>query len=244
MSSRAPLNADPALIEDLVAANRILFDQGVVDGFGHVSVRHDKRGDAFLLARNMAPGLVTGADIMAFDFDANPLDDDRRAVYLERFIHAEIYRARPEVAAIVHSHSPSVIPFGIVAGASLRPVFHMAGFLGAATPVFEVRDMDEKSDLLIRTPALGAALARSLGVKPVVLMRGHGATIVGGSVRQAVYRAVYAEVNARLQAAALQLGPVTYLNAAEAEHAAATNDGQVNRPWEVWRSRALGGATG
>lgn len=243
MSSRPSPGADPALIEDLVAANRILFDQGVVDGFGHVSVRHDKRDDVFLLARNMAPGLVMEADIMAIDLDANPLGEDRRAVYLERFIHAEIYRARPEVAAIVHSHSPSVIPFGIVAGASLRPVFHMAGFLGAATPVFEIRDLDEKSDLLIRTPALGAALARSLGARPVVLMRGHGATIVGGSLRQAVYRAIYAEINARLQAAALQLGPVTYLNAAEAEHAAATIDGQVNRAWEVWRSRALGAAT-
>jgi ribulose-5-phosphate 4-epimerase/fuculose-1-phosphate aldolase len=242
MSFRPPLDAAPALIEDLVAANRILFDQGVVDGFGHVSVRHDKREDAFLLARNMAPGLVTETDVMAFDLDAASLGDDRRAVYLERFIHAEIYRARPEVGAVVHSHSPSVIPFGVVATASLRPVFHMAGFLGHATPVFEIRDMDEKSDLLIRTPALGAALARSLGARPVVLMRGHGATIVGGSLRQVVYRAIYAEVNARLQAAALQLGAVTYLNAAEAEHAASSIDGQVNRAWEVWRLQALGGA--
>jgi ribulose-5-phosphate 4-epimerase/fuculose-1-phosphate aldolase len=241
MSYRLPLNADPALIEDLVAANRILFDQGVVDAFGHVSVRHDKRDDAFLLARNIAPGMVTEADIMAIDLDANPLADDRRAPYLERFIHAEIYRARPEVAAVVHSHSPSVIPFGIVEGASLRPVFHMAGFLGATTSVFEIRDLDEKSDLLICTPALGAALARSRGPRPVVLMRGHGATVVGGSLRQAVYRAIYAEINARLQAAALQLGPVTYLNAAEAEHAAISIDGQVDRAWEVWRLRALGG---
>jgi len=238
-----PMNADPALIEDLVAANRILFDQGVVDGFGHVSARHDKRPDLFLLARNMAPGLVTEADIMAFDLDGNPAGDDRRAVYLERFIHGEIYRARPEVAAVVHSHSPAVIPFGIVAGARLRPVFHMAGFLGLETPVFEIRDLDEKSDLLIRSSALGAALARSLGPPPVVLMRGHGATIVGRSVRQVVYRAVYAEVNARLQAAAQQLGPVTYLNAAEAERASTSIDGQVNRPWEVWRARALGAGT-
>ena len=236
----SPPNADPALIEDLVAANRILFAEGVVDGFGHVSARHDKRADVFLLARNMAPGLVTEADIMAFDLDANALGDDRRAVYLERFIHAEIYRARPEVGAVVHSHSPAVIPFGIVAGARLKPVFHMAGFLGLETPVFEIRELDDKSDLLIRSPQLGAALARSLDARPVVLMRGHGATIVGRGVRQVVYRAVYAEVNARLQAVAQLLGPVTFLNAAEAERASSSIDGQVNRPWEVWRARALG----
>lgn len=238
--SSALLNADPGLVEDLVAANRILYDQKVVDGFGHVSVRHDKRADCFLLARNMAPGLVTGADIMAFDLDGNPLGADRRAVYLERFIHSEIYRARPEVGAVVHSHSPSVIPFGVVKDAPLRPVFHMAGFLGGATPVFEIRALDPASDLLIRNPALGAGLARTLGANAVVLMRGHGATIIGADLRQAVYRAVYAELNAHLQAAALQLGAVTYLNEAEAAHAAQSIGGQVARTWDLWRMKAFG----
>jgi HCOMODA/2-hydroxy-3-carboxy-muconic semialdehyde decarboxylase len=237
--SKPTLDADPALVEDLVAANRILFDHGVVDGFGHVSVRHDQRADRFLLARNMAPGLVTADDVMTFDLDGNPPAGDQRRVYLERFIHGEIYRARPEVAAVVHNHSPAIIPFGIVKEVTLRPVFHMAGFLGAAAPIFEIRTLDAASDLLIRDPALGAALARSLGSSPLVLMRGHGATVVGASLKQAVYRAIYAEVNAKLQAAALQLGTVTYLNDAEAARSAATNDGQIARAWDLWRRRAL-----
>jgi ribulose-5-phosphate 4-epimerase/fuculose-1-phosphate aldolase len=232
--------ADPALIDDLVAANRILFDQGVVDGFGHVSARHDRHPDRFLLARSMAPGLVTAADIMCFGRDGEALDGDDRAVYLERFIHSEIYRARPDVGAIVHSHSPSVIPFGIVRDAPLRPVFHMAAFLPPAAPVFEIRTVEPASDLLIRTPKLGAALAAALGGDAIVLMRGHGATAVGDTVRQAVFRAVYAETNARLQALAMQLGRVTYLSAAEAETAAASVGGQLARAWDLWRRQAMG----
>jgi ribulose-5-phosphate 4-epimerase/fuculose-1-phosphate aldolase len=234
------LDADPAVVEDLVAANRILFDHGVVDGFGHVSVRHDKRADCFLLSRNMAPALVTAADIVALGLDGDPLGADPRPLYLERFIHSEIYRARPDVGAVVHSHSPSIIPFGVVKDRSLQPIFHMAGFLTLSTPVFEIRTVDQASDLLIRSPLLGAALARSLGASAVVLMRGHGATAVGANVKQAVYRAINAEVNARLQAAAMQLGTVTFLNTAEAANAATTIDGQVNRAWELWRQQALG----
>src|SRR5712691_10360846 len=123
--------ADPALIEDLVAANRILYDQGVVDGFGHVSVRHDKRREHFLLARSMAPGLVAAADIMEFDREGDAVDPQGRTPYLERFIHSEIFKTRPEVQAVVHSHSPSVIPFGVVA-VGLQPIYHMSSFLGAA----------------------------------------------------------------------------------------------------------------
>jgi HCOMODA/2-hydroxy-3-carboxy-muconic semialdehyde decarboxylase len=228
------------LIEDLVAANRILYDQGVVDGFGHVSARHDKHADRFLLARNMAPGLVTTADIMSFDLDGNALGGDTRTAYLERFIHSEIYRARHDVMAVVHSHSQTVIPFGLVAGVPLRPVFHMGSFLPARTPIFEIREpAGPASDMLIRSPELGVALSRSLGSGAAVLMRGHGATVVGSTLRQAVFQAVYTEVNAQIQVEALRLGPVNYLTEEEAANAARTIAGQINRAWELWRMKAL-----
>ena len=226
--------ADPALVEKLVLANRILYRYGVVDGFGHVSVRHDGSPGHFLLSRNMAPALVRREDIVTYDLDGTALDADGRRVYLERFIHAEIYRARPDVNAVVHSHSPSVIPFGVT-GQALRPVFHMSGFLGEGSALFEIRDVAGDTDMLISSNALGVALANSLGSRSLVLMRGHGSTTVGASLEQAVYRALYAEVNARLQIQAKSLGEVTYLNAQEAAKAAAINDTQLPRVWELWR---------
>jgi len=229
--------AAPDLVAKLALANRILYDQGVVDGFGHVSVRHNASPAHFLLSRNLAPALVTPGDILTFDLDGNALDATAQRVYLERFIHGEIYRARPDVQAVVHSHSPSVIPFGVTAEV-LRPVYHLAGFLGAGCARFEIRTVAGDTDLLIRDRALGRALAEALGELPVVLMRGHGSTVVGASLEQAVYRAIYAETNARLQAQALQLGAVTYLNETEAALAAATNDGQVVRTWALWARRA------
>ena len=233
--------ANPALIEDLVAANRILFDQGVVDGFGHVSARHDKDPNRFLLSRSMAPALVTAADIMEFDLDGTPVDPQGRAVYLERFIHGEIYRLRPDVGSVVHSHSPAVIPFG-VSHVPLKPIYHMSSFLGAGAPVFEIRDAGgPATDMLIRNQALGHALALALGDHSVILMRGHGSTAVGASVRHAVFRAVYTEVNARLESEALRLGDVTFLNEQEAAHAMATNAALVDRPWELWRRKAMEG---
>lgn len=229
----------PALVADLVAANHILFDQAVVDGFGHVSVRHDKQPDRFLLSRSMAPALVQAPDIMEFELDGAPVAAAGRTPYLERFIHGAIYRARPDVMAVVHSHSPGIIPFGVAGGAALRPVFHLAGFLGPETPVFEIRDVaGPATDLLVRSDALGDALARSLGSHAVVLMRGHGSTTVGTDVRQAVFRAVYAEINARLQSDAGRLGPVTFLNTEEAAAAAQTGNGLVGRAWELWRMRS------
>lgn len=244
--STIPLNvgtdgpaADRQVVAELAIANRILFKQGVLDAFGHVSVRHDKRVDRFLLARNMAPALVTEADILEFDLDGNPVSSEGRSIYLERFIHGEIYRARPDVMAVVHSHSPAVVPFGVVPSVPLRPICHMCGFLGERAPVFEIRDVGgDSSDLLIRDSRLGVALTRSLGSAAVVLMRGHGCTAVGISLREAVYRAVYTEVNARLQSDALRLGPVTYLNAAEAKAAASAVATQVDRAWDYWRTSA------
>jgi ribulose-5-phosphate 4-epimerase/fuculose-1-phosphate aldolase len=225
---------DPSLLDKLILANRILYDQGVVDGFGHVSVRHDKSPGHFLLARNMAPGLVRRGDILTFDLDGLALDAAGRRVYLERFIHGEIYRARPDVQAVVHSHSPSVIPFGVTQQ-PLRPVFHMCGFLGEGAALFEIRAVAGDTDMLVSNGRLGVALAAALGSRSTVLMRGHGSTVVGASLEQAVYRAIYAEVNAKLQLQAMTLGEVTYLNATEATKAAVINDTQLPRAWELWQ---------
>lgn len=233
MSGQALPRMDPAQVEKLVLANRILYSRGVVDGFGHVSVRHDSDAGVFLLSRSRAPALVEAADIGCFDLDANPLDPAQGAPYLERFIHSEIYRARPEVMAVVHSHSPSVIPFGVT-GQRLRPIFHMSGFLGSGSAHFEIRDSAGDSDMLIRNPKLGKALAAAMGNCACVLMRGHGSTVAGNSLEQAVYRAVYAEANAKLQAEAMKLGTVNYLNETEAALAAAANDGQTGRAWALW----------
>jgi ribulose-5-phosphate 4-epimerase/fuculose-1-phosphate aldolase len=235
--------ADAALIDDLVTANRILYDQGVVDGFGHISVRHDATEGHFLLARSMAPGLVTAADIMEFDAEGDPIDARGRTPYLERFIHSEIYKTRPEVRAVVHSHSPSVIPFGVVA-VPLQPIYHMSSFLGAGVPVFEIRDAGgPDTDMLIRDAPLGAALAETLGDSAVALLRGHGNVVVGGSIREVVFRAVYTEVNARLAADALRLGQgsALFLSRGEARAATATNQAQIGRAWDLWKAKALAG---
>ena len=238
-SSAGP--AAPELVEDLVAASRILADQGVVDGYGHVSVRHDRDPARYLMSRSLAPALVTAADIMEWDLDSVPVDPRGRTGFIERFIHGEIYKARPDVKAVVHNHSPSVIPFGVTT-APLRPLYHMSAFLGDGVPVFDIkRAAGEATDMLVRTPALGRALAQTLDTRPVALMRGHGAVIVGPTVQIAVFRSVYTEMNARLQAQAMALGgPVTYLDPEEARKAAANVGGTISRPWELWKHKAMG----
>ena len=232
---------DPTVIDDLVAANRILVDQGVLDGYGHVSVRHPADPQRYLMSRSLAPALVTAADVMEYDLDSNPVDARGRATYLERFIHGEVYRARPDVEAVVHDHSPSVIPFG-VSTASLRPLYHMSAFLGGGVPVFDIKTASGQStDMLVRDPALGKSLAQTLGSRPVALMRGHGVVVVGASLPLVVFRAVYTEMNARLQAQAMALGgPVTYLDDEEARRAEGSVGSGVARPWELWRRKALG----
>lgn len=240
-TSLPPSADEAALRADLAIANRILVRQGVVDAFGHVSARHPARPERFLLARNMAPASVTSEDILEFDLDGTPVAGGGPKVYLERFIHGEIFRARPDVMGVVHTHSPAVIPFSVVKQAPLRAVSHMGSFLGEITPVFEIRDTaGDSSDLLIRDNALGRALAASLGRGTAVLMRGHGITVVGATLREAVFRAVYSEFNARIQAEALKLGPVTYMTAGEAAASAATNASQIDRAWNVWKAQAQG----
>ncbi|HJZ32427.1 MAG TPA: class II aldolase/adducin family protein [Hyphomicrobiaceae bacterium] len=227
------------LIEDLVAANRILADQGVLDGFGHVSVRHPEQPNRLLLSRSLAPALTTADDIMEYDLDCAPVAGSARPSFLERFIHCEIYRARPDVMAVIHTHSQGVIPFAN-STVPLRPMFHVAGFLAAGVPVFEIRKHAGMSNLLIADAALGKALAASLGDKPVVLMRGHGDVVVGPNVQVAVYRAIYTDINARLQSQAIALGgPVTYLEKEEGEAADKVQQQIVMRPWELWKRKAM-----
>ena len=228
-----------ALLDDLVLANHILFNNGVVDAFGHVSVRHDARPDRFLLARNMAPGNVTADDIIEFNLNGEPINANGRRVYLERFIHSEIYRAYPEVMAVVHSHSHAIVPLSVVKDFPLRPIFHMAGFIGKAAPIFEIRDVGgNATDLLISNRKLGKALADMFADSRIVLMRGHGSTVVAETLQKVVYRAVYAEVNARYQVAASALGPITYLTEEEAESCVQNVEGQFQRPWDLWKEEA------
>jgi ribulose-5-phosphate 4-epimerase/fuculose-1-phosphate aldolase len=176
---------------------------------------------------------------MEFALDGRPIDERGRRLFSERFIHAEIYRARPDVTAVVHSHAPSVLPFGVT-GTPLKPVSHMAGFLVRAVPVFEIREAGgNETDMLVRTSPLGAALAKTLGSAPAILMRGHGFNTVGTSIKQAVSRAIYTDLNARVLTEALKMGNVTYLNESEASKIAETNDASINRSWEMWTFRAL-----
>jgi ribulose-5-phosphate 4-epimerase/fuculose-1-phosphate aldolase len=227
------------VLEDLALANHILVNQGVLDGFGHISVRHPHQPNGFFIARSMAPALVEVADIVEVDLDGNVHDAQGRRTYVERFIHSAIYKARPDVMSVIHSHSPAVIPFGVT-GARLRPICHMSGFLGAVTPVFDIRhSAGESTDLLISSQALGEALATTLGKANVALMRGHGSVTVGTSIKQAVYRGVYTESNARLQSEAMRFGEITFLTDGEAQATSAMNDQHLDRPWEMWKRDAL-----
>jgi ribulose-5-phosphate 4-epimerase/fuculose-1-phosphate aldolase len=226
-------------IEDLVVASRILAMQEVLDAFGHVSIRHPDNPKRFLMSRSLAPELVTADDIVELDLDSNLIAPKDRKLFVERFIHGEIYKSRPDVNAVVHSHSPSIVPFGITRTA-LKPVYHMSGFLHAGVPNFDIRKTAGDTDMLVRDGYLGAALAKTLGGKPLALMRGHGNVVVGADVRIAVYRAIYTEINARLQWQAKLLGgKPNYLTNAEGKKAEAANAAVVDRPWHLWRTKAL-----
>jgi len=233
--------ASPALIEDLVAGSRILADQGVLDAYGHISARSDKRPERFIMSRSRAPALVTAADLMELDADSEAVAGDARKGFIERYIHGEIYRKRPEVMAIVHSHAPSVIPFGVTK-TRLRPIYHMGSFLWSGAPVWDIRKVRDDNDILVRDRPLGAALAEALGSCNCVLMRGHGMTVIGDSVQEAVFRAIYTEMNARLQLQAETLeGPIQFLSDTEGKRSSAANRGTLERPWELWKQRSTRG---
>jgi ribulose-5-phosphate 4-epimerase/fuculose-1-phosphate aldolase len=222
------------LVEDLLIGNKILFKYGVVDAFGHLSVRHDKDPEKYVMSRHLAPALVTEKDLLTYNLDSEPVPATKHRLYSERFIHGEIYKVRPDVMSIVHCHAPALIPFGITK-AELQPVYHVSAFLGVGVPKFDIRDKAGMTNMLVRTAQLGQDLAESLGDKPVVLMRGHGATMVANTIKGAVYRAMYSMSNAQIQLEAMRLGEVTYLAPEEAELHAAYLDEVVFRPWNMWK---------
>jgi ribulose-5-phosphate 4-epimerase/fuculose-1-phosphate aldolase len=230
-----------AAIADLLWANKILAAKGVLDAFGHVSIRDPANIDHFIMARSdIAAKLVTRDDLVVYDLDAKPLDKPGVHSHSERYIHSEIYRLRQDVAAVVHSHSPSVIPFGLVKGVPMQAAYHMAGFLASGVPIFEIRDVDgDGTNMLVNDAKRGRGLAKALGAKPVVLMRGHGNTVAARDVRQAAFRAIYTEINARLQLQAIMIAcgkDIEYLSAAEGD--AFSNRGSgggTNRAWELWK---------
>ena len=224
-------------LKDLVAAYRILAAHGVIDAYGHVSMRSPDNPKRYFIARSLAPEIVQVEDIMEYDLDSKPLDERGRESVRERFIHGEIYKARAEVVAVVHNHSPSVIPFSVT-GVPMKPIYHMASFIGDGVPNFEIRKVAKGTDLLVKTPALGAALAKTLGKSSAALMRGHGSVTVGENIARAVGRSIYLEQSARLQMQAMTLSKkVTYLDAGEVKASAPVQD--YKRAWPMWREKAL-----
>ena len=225
------------IFEDLVAAYRTLAEYGVIDAYGHVSMRSPQNPQRYFIARALAPEVVQVEDIMEYDLDSVPLEERGRESVRERFIHGEVYKARPEVMAVVHNHSPSVIPFSVT-GVPMRPIYHMAAFIGEGVPNFEIRKFEKGTDLLVKSPKLGKALAKTLGKAPASLMRGHGAVVVGENIARAVGRSVYLEQSAQLQMQALLLGSkVTYLDKAEVKASVPLQD--YKRAWPMWREKAL-----
>jgi HCOMODA/2-hydroxy-3-carboxy-muconic semialdehyde decarboxylase len=228
-------------ILDLVIATRTLAEHGVIDAYGHASVRSDKHPHRYLMPRNLAPELVTEADIVELDLDGDAVARDAGvALYNERFIHGEIYKARPEVMAVVHNHSPSVVPFACT-GTELRPIYHMSAFIGLGVPIWDIRDAQEGSDMLVRSAYLGEHLARRLGGHPAVLMRGHGSTVVAENLQRAVGRTIYLEQNARMQFQAMFLagpgGHIAYMDDAEVQ--ANVSWQNYDRAWTLWKAKVL-----
>ena len=231
---------DDQIIGNLVAASHILANEGVLDGLGHVSMRHPDNPQRYLMSRSLAPALVKASDVLEYDLDSNAVERQGRELFLERFIHGEAYKARPDVMAVIHSHSPTTIPFS-VSRTPLQPVFNGAAFLSPSVPVFDIRNVAGMTDSLIGNGDLGKALGKILGQGAVALLRGHGNVVVGETVQQVVYRAIQTELNARLQLQAAMLsGPVIYLAPEEATKVNARSGPdatQIRRTWELWKRK-------
>lgn len=226
------------LIEDIVAANRILAAENVVDAYGHVSARHPDNPGHYLIARALSPELITAEDIMEISLEGDVLSGDTRKPYLERYIHGAIYEARPDVKSVIHSHSRSVIPYSVT-DEKLRPIMHNCATIGCHIPVWDAQTTFGDTDMLISSMAMGRDFAEILGENNAALMRGHGCTVIGRSVREAVYTAVYLEVNAGLQMQASRFLPVKFLSGGEVKIIcerlanAKPNEG-YDRAWEYW----------
>ena len=226
-------------VREVVIANRILANERVVDAYGHVSVRHPLDPRRYLLSRSRAPELVERGDIIEFDLDGKALSGDARPPYLERFIHGAIYEARPDVQAVVHAHAEAVLPF-TVSTTPLVPVVHMASFIGAHLPVWDIRDNFGDTNLLVVNMTQGRDLARTLGGARVVLMRGHGFTAAARSLQEVIRMSVYMPLNARVLSEARRLGEVKPLSRGEIEAHASMKpeDPSMWRAWEYWAVRA------
>jgi ribulose-5-phosphate 4-epimerase/fuculose-1-phosphate aldolase len=244
-SARAQIGP-PELIDDLVLANHILFDQGVLDGFGHVSVRNPANPEHFFLSRARAPSQIEAEDIIEFDLDGKPVAGPRdKSAYSELFIHSEVLRARPDVNGVVHSHSPDIVPFGVVQ-TPLRPLANTGMFLCGGAPIFDISEyFPDAPYLLVNTGAKGKALAKTLGGYTVALMRGHGDTVVGPSLRIAVSNAIYTALAGRLMAQAIAIsggGPIKYLSESECANAKTPIIAEAahgfDRSWENWVAQA------
>ena len=230
------------VLRDLVIANRILAHEGVVDAYGHISVRHPERPDRFFLSGSRSPELVTLDDIIEYDLDCNPIDLRGRTQYTERPIHGGIYRRRPDVMSVVHNHAYEVIPFTVAQSVRLRPLLHLAAGIGAEIPVWDIRDRFGDTNLLVTSLPQGNDLAEGLGANRVVLMRGHGAAVAGTSIQDTVHTSVHLKINARIQAEALRMGgDIVYLSDGEIAEMRRTSAGHA-RAWEYWTRRA--GITG
>jgi HCOMODA/2-hydroxy-3-carboxy-muconic semialdehyde decarboxylase len=228
---------DRATLEDLAAASRILVDQGVFDAAGHVSMRHPGHPQRFLMSRSLAPALTQADDIMEFDLDCNACEDKRRSGFLERYLHGEIYKQRPDVMAVAHSHSPAVIAFGLTS-TPMRAMYHNAAFLAAGVPVFDIREKFGATDIVISTAAKGAALAATLADKPVALLRAHGMVTVGPTLPVAIFRAIFTVTSASIQHQAIALGgEIAALDAEEGRIADVVNVQTVGRSWDLWKKR-------
>jgi ribulose-5-phosphate 4-epimerase/fuculose-1-phosphate aldolase len=227
------------LIEDLVAANKILTDHGVLDAYGHISARDPENKGRYWLSRSMPPMQVEADDIIEFDLDNRPIRAGENRLFFERVIHGEVYKARPDVMAVVHNHSPSLLPFAN-SDTKLRPMVGNAAFLGEGAPVFDIRTVDDDGDLNVCTVPQASGLARALGPHWLVLLRGHGAVAVGENVRTCVRHAILAERNARAQIEATILGPVHFLTASEIAYARRAKPKDPDRAWRLWKAKAMG----
>jgi ribulose-5-phosphate 4-epimerase/fuculose-1-phosphate aldolase len=237
--AQAAPDAVPRELRRLVAANRILANEGVVDAFGHVSVRDPRNAERFWLARSRSPALVELDDLMEFTLDGTAVDARGRTPYGERMIHAAVYAARADVHSVVHHHAYGVLPFTIT-DEPLRPVVHTASVIGLEIPVWDIRTKFGDTDMLVRSIEQGHDLAATLANNTCVLMRGHGAVVVGASVERAVLTAIYLQVNASVLLQALPLGAPQALSAGEIARSA---DAQfsplaLDRTWEYFCQRA------
>jgi ribulose-5-phosphate 4-epimerase/fuculose-1-phosphate aldolase len=226
------------LRHELAVANRILANEGIIDAFGHISARHPKDPNRYFISRHRASELVEPSDILEMTLDSKPVVPTSLRLYSEMVIHGEIYKARPDVNSVCHHHAPSVLPF-CATGVELVPLFHLGGTLGAKVPFWDSRDEFGDTNLLVRTPEEGASHARALGPHWMLLLRRHGASLAGKSVRECVFRSIYTTRNAELQLRAMAIGTLGPLSAGEAEKCGGHNLGSrgVERAWEYWVTR-------